>query len=143
MADDNDNRSSSSFFGNPSEEIDSRERRYGKEFFGNTEADITENRNFLEQKRIDEALRDAKPSFLKDGLGIRGPLQNAARTEDEVRRTDFGNGSVVRPPITPPFPGDPSGSEAQIDATKVDVYGAVNGAPGVFHLYQSSPPTPL
>lgn len=122
--------------------LDNPERRYGSSLFGKQERNITENRDFLEQKRLDDALRDAKPQFVKDGLGLQGSPSPPRRIEDEVRRTDFSNGAVIRQPGQPAFPADQTGGEP-LRATSVDVYGAVNGAPGVFHLYQSSAPTPL
>lgn len=49
-----------------------------------------------------------------------------------------------------PLSLDEQGNPNQDDAggaggggTPVNVYGALNGAPAVFHLLQSSPPTPL
>lgn len=48
-----------------------------------------------------EVLRDAKPSFLRDGFGLRGP-----HSPNIKRQTDFGQGSVNRQQIQNEFPGE-------------------------------------
>lgn len=64
------------------------------------------------QRELERALREAKPSFLKDGMGIRGPFGEGARqSTNDVRHTDFPLGSIDRGARQPPFPEvDPEAS---------------------------------
>lgn len=101
--------------------------------------EISENKASIERSRLDEALRKAIPTFVTDGFGLRGPPRQPLRTEDEPRRTDFDRGSIVRP-TQPTVTQEISGSQ-ELDATNIDLYGAYNGAPALFHLFQSEPPT--
>lgn len=84
------------------------ERRFGHSFFGKSERDITEGRDFIEQSRLADALRAAKPEFLKDGHGLQGPPRPERANINDVRRTDAGNGSVQRQPKRAAFPPDAS-----------------------------------
>lgn len=107
---------------------DSYERRFGNALSGPKDADITQGREFIEQKRaeekaaaesakLDEALRNAAPSILKSGepiFGGRSPMFQ--RTDDEPRRTDFSVGTVTGTPQRPPFPADTSESITQVSS---------------------------
>lgn len=98
----------------------SASRRFGDSLFKEKARDISEGRDFLEQSRLADALRDAKPEFLKDGHGIRGPVGRILRTEDEPRRTDFGRGGVVRAPgRQAAFPEDERVQQTQISGSGV------------------------
>ena len=132
MADDNQNLSDPS-------------RLYGNSLFGQPESDITKvDRDFLEQKRLADSLRDAKPNWQTDGKGVRGDTAaKTVQTPNDKLRTDFPPGSVRREPRQPAFPEVPDSETGNINGTPVDIYGSVNGQPAIFHLLQTSPPTPL
>jgi hypothetical protein len=75
-----------------------------------------------------------------DGMGIRGPQTGRASPDaDEIRHSDQPIGEVVR---EAQGGGKSQGVDPQ-SQSDVDVYGAFNGQPAVFHLLQSSSPTPL
>lgn len=74
------------------------EKASGRDF--TTDAEIAEGRN-AEQERVFQALRDAKPSFLRDGFGLRGP-----QSPNVKRRTDFSQGEVNRQQVQNQFPAD-------------------------------------
>lgn len=112
-------------------------RHIGEPYFSQRDKD----RDFVERDRLNEAVREAVPGWLKDGLGIRGPQGPPKRTEDEVRRTDFDRGSVVRPNQVTNVTEVDGG--ADLPGDPVDIYGAYNGAPAVFHLLQTEAPTPV
>lgn len=58
----------------------------------------------IERKRLQDAVRDAKPAILKDNKPLFGTPPQPRRIEDEVRRTDHPRGSVLIQPQRPPFP---------------------------------------
>lgn len=84
-----------------SEDLSSPERRYSKSFFGEGATNETD--------KLLTALREAKPSFLTDGQGIRGPdadLHDRERRYGDTffKRTDADRGSVTRQPRQSAFP---------------------------------------
>lgn len=74
------------------------EKASGKDFL--TGEEIAEGRN-AEQERIFQALREAKPEFLRDGFGLRGPQVPTIK-----RTTDFSQGEVIRQQVQNAFPGE-------------------------------------
>lgn len=87
------------------------EKASGKDF--TTKADIADGRN-ADEDRIFQALRDAKPSFLRDGFGLRGP-----HSPNIKRQTDFNQGSVNRQQIQNQFPPDDATATTQIAGQSV------------------------
>lgn len=79
-----------------------------------------------------EHLRDAKPSFLRDGFGLRGP-----QSPNIKRQTDFGQGQTVRQQIQNQFPPDDPTALQNIIAQSIpnitflvsDASNVVNGEP--------------
>lgn len=86
----------------------------------------------IERDRVLQVLRDAKPSFLRDGFGLRGP-----HSPNVKRQTDFGQGQVVRQQIQNQFPPDDPTALQNIIAQFVmnltfwvsDASNVVNGEP--------------
>lgn len=64
-----------------------------------------------ETEKLARVLRETKPSWQTDGLGLRGPQQ--PRNPEAERRTEFPLGSVTREPRQPFFP------ERPVEATAV------------------------
>jgi hypothetical protein len=103
------------------EQLDSSGRQFSKDFFGTPQEDITkESRDFLEQKRLQDALRDAKPAILKDRRGVfeSAPLP-PSRTQNQPLRSDFGNGSVNRQPPKSDFPELTTASVTQVKGVSI------------------------
>lgn len=91
-----------------------------------------------EADKLQNALRDTRPGWLTDGNGIRGPQPDQPRSlagEDT-------KGSVRREPKQGPFPPEES-SGGGASGEPVDMYGADQGEPMIFHLIQSEPTTPV
>lgn len=72
-----------------------------------------------EGEKLHRALRDAQPTWLRDGLGIRGPNALARPPSPDVhRRSDQPQGSVVRQPV-PVSETTTATAEEQVAATSI------------------------
>jgi len=87
------------------------EKTSGKDF--TTGADIAEGRN-EQQQRVFEALREAKPNFLRDGYGLRGPQYPTVK-----RTTDYPQTPVNRQQISNDFPPEESTATTQVAGQSV------------------------
>lgn len=81
----------------------------------------------------------------KEGLGIK-LVRGTASGQASVSKEGLGAASGIQIHADPGVSGEasikkPSPSGGGSSGTPVDVYGAFNGAPAVFHLFQSSAPT--
>lgn len=68
----------------------------------------------IERDRIMQVLRDARPSFLKDGFGLRGP-----QNPNVKRQTDFSQGGVTRQQVPNQFPPEESTTTTQVAGQSV------------------------
>lgn len=97
-----------------------------------------------EKEKLDRFVRDTDPSWRSGPGGIRGlQPERISLAADQVHRSDPGSGSIRREPPQPAFPEKPNTETSIFNADSVDLYGANDGEPATFHLFQSSPPTPF
>lgn len=69
---------------------------------------------------LEQTLRDIKPAWQTDGLGLQGPRRHVtAIPPTDVQRTDFAGGAIIRQSPLPKFPEVPAVEEQATTATTV------------------------
>lgn len=76
--------------------------------------ETTTQQRIADEAALDKALRDARPSALADGFGIRGPAVRERQNLNEVRRTDASPGDLLRREQPPDFPSSTTSSTSTV-----------------------------
>lgn len=95
-------------------DLGSSERRYSESLKSPTEqADLDSAEKRFGDEKLFAALREAKPSAIKDGQSL-FPTPEPTRTQDELRRSDQPRGSVRHLQRQAPFPPEITSETTQV-----------------------------